>query len=390
LETHTLEATKDGYVSEEQEWPIGPELAGSRQLVVFRLEQIEKRPQYRQMSATGPKPSPGGGHVLRQPSVLHEPPSELSGNVLSEPRAAGQVLHEPRRPAVEPKAPHPPEERPADQMGSPRVAKKEKTPTKKAKDHEQEDSPPAARRGGLSGGLLKDVVRLSIPKEKKAKRDEARDGLLEDVLAGAAGDFGPDQGLKPERKDDESDKAEAEAFDLRESINIEGTFGAPVTSPPAPSGAAAAIPPISSPAISEEKEYFRVRVYFATDRNRKENVDKYEFGLPTKAQKWFGNMRSPDGALSLGMCVVAVPKTHRMGEMERPKVFKLEFTESPAKHVVVLSVSTMREAYFLESVDMMSRKAPNQDALVFIHGYNVTFAEAVRRTAQIAFGVPRK
>jgi esterase/lipase superfamily enzyme len=74
-----------------------------------------------------------------------------------------------------------------------------------------------------------------------------------------------------------------------------------------------------------------------------------------------------------------------MGQMEKPSVFKLEFTEDPAKHIIILSVSTMREAYFLESVDMMAGKTTDQDALVFIHGYNVTFAEAVRRTAQIAF-----
>jgi len=161
----------------------------------------------------------------------------------------------------------------------------------------------------------------------------------------------------------------ADAGEEEELVEEELNDLEPLVSTKAP---AAAGDRVASPVVSEEEQYFRIRVYFATDRE------------PAR-KKYFGNQRSTDGTLSLGLCVVAVPKTHRMGQMEKPSVFKLEFTEDPAKHIIILSVSTMREAYFLESVDMMAGKTTDQDALVFIHGYNVTFAEAVRRTAQIAF-----
>jgi esterase/lipase superfamily enzyme len=189
---------------------------------------------------------------------------------------------------------------------------------------------------------------------------------------------------EPSAEDDEglSDVYVNEEEVDQEEDDEEGDEEEP-TKPPKYSHVAEEQPP--PPTISEEQRYFRVRVYFATDQNRREEQPKQLFSAPVQLNKVFGNERSPDGTLSVGLCDVAVPKSHRMGQMERPSVFKLEFKEAPAKHIVILSVTTIREAYFLESLDMMAGTAPEQDALVFIHGYNVTFAEAVRRTAQIAF-----
>jgi esterase/lipase superfamily enzyme len=143
---------------------------------------------------------------------------------------------------------------------------------------------------------------------------------------------------------------------------------------------AASIPPQVVP----EDNFYRVRVFFATDRNDRDERD------PKNA---FGGDRSQEGRLSLGICGVSVPKTHRVGEIESPNIFKLQFRKNPEKHIVVLDLVKMREVYYLESLGMMAGQSPEQSALVFIHGYCVTFIEAVRRTAQLAFdldfrGVP--
>lgn len=124
------------------------------------------------------------------------------------------------------------------------------------------------------------------------------------------------------------------------------------------------------------EKFYRVRVFFATDRNEREGEH---------ANYAFGGDRSPEGKLTLGLCSVSVPESHRVGGIESPSIFKLEFRENPEKHIVVLNLSKMRQAHFFESVGMMGKQSPEQNAFVFIHGYCVTFIEAVRRTAQLAF-----
>ena len=94
-----------------------------------------------------------------------------------------------------------------------------------------------------------------------------------------------------------------------------------------------------------------------------------------------------------GQCEVSIPKQHQFGQLERPSIWRLEFRESKAKHVVLKNVEP------LKSDDCLGRmrsdlSADDESALfVFIHGYNVTFSEAAQRTAQMAFdlqfrGVP--
>jgi esterase/lipase superfamily enzyme len=167
-------------------------------------------------------------------------------------------------------------------------------------------------------------------------------------------------------------------------------MGAPKEVKPGRAEPPVADQPEATVEVSEDRKYYRVRVYFATDRMQLAPTSVLGLKRPDKA---FGNDRSPDSTLSLGLCQVSIPKAHRIGQIEAPSIFSLEFKADPVKHIVILQLRHMRETYFLDSVGMMAAKSPDQSALVFIHGYNVTFAEAVRRTAQLAFdldfqGVP--
>jgi esterase/lipase superfamily enzyme len=93
------------------------------------------------------------------------------------------------------------------------------------------------------------------------------------------------------------------------------------------------------------------------------------------------------GVLECGLAEVSIPKNHRIGELESPSVLRLEFSEDPNRHVMVLEArSYSRDEFFSrlrDSVDSSSRR----ELLVFIHGYNVSFSDALRRTAQIAADV---
>ena len=127
--------------------------------------------------------------------------------------------------------------------------------------------------------------------------------------------------------------------------------------------------------------YAVVRVLYATDRNRTPKL---------KPAKMFGDDR---GILSYGHCDVSIPRDHRMGVLEKPSIWRLEFREDPAKHVVLLeTVVRTKDDYFQDLEDRIHASEKNS-AFLFVHGYNVTFEDAARRTAQMAYdlafeGVP--
>jgi esterase/lipase superfamily enzyme len=125
---------------------------------------------------------------------------------------------------------------------------------------------------------------------------------------------------------------------------------------------------------SQKQKYVTVEVFFATDR---------KFQRVRNVYRRFGSERS-DGTMSFGSCQVSIPEGHRIGQLESP-VFKLHVLEDPERHVVVLSLERETQEVFFGKVSAAVRRSPARDAFVFIHGYNVTFGEAVRRTAQMAF-----
>jgi esterase/lipase superfamily enzyme len=91
------------------------------------------------------------------------------------------------------------------------------------------------------------------------------------------------------------------------------------------------------------------------------------------------------GRLEMGTCRVTIPKTHEVGELESPSIVRLEFREDERKHVVLQDVvQVTREKFFAKLEDCVDR-CGREEAFVFIHGYNVTFEDAARRTAQLAF-----
>lgn len=90
------------------------------------------------------------------------------------------------------------------------------------------------------------------------------------------------------------------------------------------------------------------------------------------------------GEMQVGTCRVSIPKTHKAGVLEAPSVLRLEFAEVPEQHVMLLEVKSREEQVFFDLLRQRVEQSPHQDVLIFIHGYNVTFEDAARRTAQIA------
>ncbi|GAA5177528.1 hypothetical protein GCM10025771_14830 [Niveibacterium umoris] len=143
------------------------------------------------------------------------------------------------------------------------------------------------------------------------------------------------------------------------------------TTPPAP-------PPEAEAPVMRGKEpnYKRVTVHFGTNRAEGDGSD------PARA---FGTQFSSQ--VSYGSAEVSIPRDHRMGELEGPNPWLLEFRQDPEKHVVLMSVSKMDRQHFLDEISAEVNDAGSRHALVFVHGYNTGFADAARRTAQISYDI---
>lgn len=136
---------------------------------------------------------------------------------------------------------------------------------------------------------------------------------------------------------------------------------------------AEAMPP---PGQAESRDFHKVEVFYATDRKAT--------GTESDNRR-YGKERNREGPLSYGKTEVSIPLHHRMGIVERPRWYKLEFSEDPRKHVVILKLEEMAPATYFQELGEAAEDRPLQEALLFIHGFSVTFDEAVRRTAQMSF-----
>ena len=92
-----------------------------------------------------------------------------------------------------------------------------------------------------------------------------------------------------------------------------------------------------------------------------------------------------EGTLSLGICEVSIPRDHRMGELEKPSIWKFELRQNPEKHIVLLNVMPQEDQHFWSQVASRVEKSKTKETFVFVHGYYTTFEDAARRTAQMAY-----
>ena len=120
-----------------------------------------------------------------------------------------------------------------------------------------------------------------------------------------------------------------------------------------------------------------VKLFYATNRQAATNA---------LASPYFTGQPAAEGPLSMGSCLVTIPRDHQMGEVEGPSIFKLEFTKDAAKHVYLKSLTpeTNARKYFAEVAARAALGGKNE-AFVFIHGFNVSFEDAILRTAQLSY-----
>ena len=108
--------------------------------------------------------------------------------------------------------------------------------------------------------------------------------------------------------------------------------------------------------------YAVVKVYFATDRQR-------DVGKPP-AQRFSGerNVMGGNGPLSYGSCDISIPRDHRMGQLESPSLWRLEFRDDPAKHVVLLSAEVQGRDNFFAALTTRIRASAGRSPQAALSG----------------------
>ena len=111
-----------------------------------------------------------------------------------------------------------------------------------------------------------------------------------------------------------------------------------------------------------------IRVFYGTDRE------------PSATEGHFKSRRAEPGSLSLGWCDVSIPTRHNLGVVEGPSWWLFEFRRYRGKHFVIVGRHAAPPEAFWSSLQQSDHDA----ALLFIHGFRVSFDDAVYRAAQLS------
>jgi esterase/lipase superfamily enzyme len=138
----------------------------------------------------------------------------------------------------------------------------------------------------------------------------------------------------------------------------------------------ARITPLAFPALPSGIK--PVEVFVVT--NRRPTV-----GGNIREDERFGLDRSEESKLYFGRAEVTFPPDHAMGVIERPGLLAgMILGESAEKHVIVKRFSSLDRAPFFTNLETKANSAASSSTLIFIHGFAVSYGDAVRQAAQIA------
>ena len=116
-----------------------------------------------------------------------------------------------------------------------------------------------------------------------------------------------------------------------------------------------------------------VTTYFAT--NRKRTAD-------SEPVKFYSSDFQP--AYEYGRALVTIPHTHVPGKLEMPSLWKMELDSDANRHFVLKAVIPLGADSARKEMANRLAGMSSRSLLLFVHGYDTTFAEAALRTAQLA------
>ncbi len=232
--------------------------------------------------------------------------------------------------------------------------------------------------------------------EEKADRE----GATETAVAPAESTEDKPAGSAPADREDEAERRKRTG--ATRGVGVGGSSagsgdvsaaGGSTTTPAGPGSGNAAVPATRGPAsgtaapvvaaAQPDKDWTIVPVYYGTDRARKDQPKRIDYG-------WERGRR-----LELGRALVTIPKEHEVPKVERPWAIKIPYTniklyeaaEDPKRHFTIQEMKALTREEFLAFVkERLAASSRFEDhAVVFVHGYQTQFDSAVYRTAQITY-----
>ena len=131
--------------------------------------------------------------------------------------------------------------------------------------------------------------------------------------------------------------------------------------------------PLAARQAESPRAYEIVRIFYGTDRFRDDGANTYS------------NHRDIGEKLRFGICDVTIPRDHKMAKLESPRWWRFEFRWNPAKHVTLQRIRELPEEEFFSLLHNYIGDTVERSAFVFIHGFDVSFEDAARRTAQLSY-----
>jgi len=127
-----------------------------------------------------------------------------------------------------------------------------------------------------------------------------------------------------------------------------------------------------------ELGFATVRVFYGTNRARTGTL---------KASQFYGKAR---GELEYGYLDVTIPRTHQEAQLEtEPRWVEYTFMADPAalraQYVLLDKVTPLQAGEFVRALHQQISDSRFKDVFIFVHGFNNTFEDAARRTAQMAY-----
>jgi len=137
-----------------------------------------------------------------------------------------------------------------------------------------------------------------------------------------------------------------------------------------------------------EELYTTVEVPYATNR-ASDSRYRDKLNTPDGAANYYSYLNS--SALSYGIAQVTIPRIHEKGQLEDRGLF--EFKRDPTKHVILEKISLTNENDFFQQVKKLSDERINlfpgnpnaKEVFVYVHGFNVDYNYAMRKTAQLIY-----
>jgi esterase/lipase superfamily enzyme len=121
-----------------------------------------------------------------------------------------------------------------------------------------------------------------------------------------------------------------------------------------------------------------VRVFYGTNRAPTRE---------TKPAQYYGGAR---GDLQYGSLDVTIPRIHQEAQLEtQPRWVEYTFAADQAamraQYVLLDKVTPLEKSEFVRQLHEQISESRFKDVFIFVHGYNNTFEDAARRTAQMAY-----